>query len=86
MSDTEFTVKCNNCSGEVNGWYQNIKYVLMPKTTVQAGQTIYLSCGCVADFPDWQIDLNSGVCKIVDVYGKVFIEFIDEEMLMEDDE
>lgn len=85
MSDTEFTVKCNNCNGEVNGWYQNIKYVLMPKTTVQAGQTIYLSCGCVVDFPDWQIDLNSGQCRIIDIYGKVFIEFMDEEMIMEDE-
>ncbi len=85
MSDTEFTVKCSNCNGEVNGWHQNIKYVLMPKTTVQAGQTIYLSCGCVVDFPNWQIDLNSGVCQIIDLYGKVFIEFIDEEMLMEEE-
>lgn len=86
MSTPDFAVKCKNCNGEVNGWHQNVKYVLMPTTTVQAGQTIYLSCGCVVDFPDWQIDLNSGECRIVDCYGKVFIEFLDEEMLMEDDE
>lgn len=86
MSATEFTVKCNNCNGEVNGWTQTIKYTLQPKTAIQAGQTIYLSCGCVVDFPEWKIDLTSGECKIVDFYGRVFIEFIDEEMLMEDDE
>lgn len=86
MSTADYTVKCNNCGGKVNGWVQSIKYALEPETTVQAGQTIYLSCGCVVDFPDWQIDLNSGNCKIVDFYGREFIEFIDKEMLLEDDE
>lgn len=86
MSTTDFTVKCHNCGGEVSGWTQSIKYALEPKAAVQAGQTLYMSCGCVVDFPDWQIDLNSGNCRILDFYGRLFIEFVDEEMLMEDDE
>lgn len=86
MSRADFSVDCYNCGGEVTGWTQSIKYVLFPNASSQAGQTIFLSCGCVVDFPDWQIDLDTGRCKIIGFSGQVFIEFMDEEMLKEDDE
>lgn len=86
MSTTEFTVTCFNCSGEVNGWYQSIQYMLLPNVATQAGQTIYLSCGCVVDFPEWKIDLNTGQCEILDYTGKVFIKFLDEELLLEEED
>ena len=85
MSSDDFSVKCHSCDGAVTGWTQSIKYVLSPTAANQSTQTIYLSCGCVVDFPVWQIDLNSGQCKIEDFYGKLYIEFIDEEMLLEDE-
>jgi len=38
------------------------------------------------DFPDWKINLDTGWCKIIDYTGRLFIEFLDEELLMEEDE
>ena len=84
--EQEFSVKCNNCGGEVNSWYQNIHYSLTAQRAEQGVQTIYLSCGCVVDFPTWKIDLETGECKIINFAGKLFIEFMDDEMLMEDDD
>ena len=86
MHNKDFSVKCHNCQGEVTSYIQKISYILSPKAALQESQTIELSCGCVIDFPDWQIDLNSGWCKIVDFTGNVFIEFLDEELIMEDEE
>jgi hypothetical protein len=58
----------------------------MPDVAQQAGQVIELSCGCIVDFPDWQINLKTGQCRIVDFSGKLFIEFVDLELIMEDDD
>lgn len=85
MSTTDFSVKCHNCGQSVSGWTQTIKYVLSPTAANQATQTIYLSCGCVVDYPEWKINLDTGECKIMNFAGKLFLEFIDEELLMEED-
>lgn len=85
MAEQEFSVKCHNCSGEINGYSQNIKYVLSSTGALQESQTIELSCGCTVDFPDWQLNLHTGLCRIVDFTGNLFIEFLDEELLLEED-
>jgi hypothetical protein len=59
---------------------------MTPTTAVQGSQTIQLSCGCVVDFPDWKIDLDTGWCQIYNFAGIKFIEFLDEEMTLEEDE
>jgi hypothetical protein len=86
MSNKEFSVKCHNCDREVNGYTQSIKYVLSSTAAIQESQTIELSCGCVIDFPDWQLNLNTGWCRIVDFTGNIFIEFLDEDLLLEDED
>jgi len=84
--EQEFAVKCHNCSGVVSNYTQNIHYTLTKNIAIQGTQTIFLSCGCVVDYPDWQVNLNTGECKIVDYTGKLYIEFLDEEMILEDEE
>jgi len=86
MTSPEFFVRCHVCSGEVYNWNQSISYTLTDKAAHQAGQTIYLSCGCVIDFPQWKIDLSTGMCTIEDYAGKIFINFYDEEFIGEGDE
>lgn len=86
MTSDEFSVRCHNCNGEVNGWTQIINYSLQPKVATQGSQTIKLNCGCTIDFPDWKVNLETGQCQIQDFMGNVFIEFIDEEMIMEEDD
>jgi hypothetical protein len=86
MSAQDFSVKCHNCNGEVTGYLQKIQYLLSPTIAHQAGQVIELSCGCVVDFPDWKINLQTGECEIVDFSGRLYIKFIDIELIMEDDE
>lgn len=86
MTSNDFSVTCHNCSGEVNGWTQKINYTLTLNTAPQGAQTIELSCGCVVDFPDWKLNLATGECKILDPMGNLFIEFLDEEMIMEDED
>lgn len=86
MTSDEVTVKCHNCSGQVNGWTQVINYTLTKYTAPQGAQTVNLSCGCVVDFPDWKVNLATGECRILDPMGNLFIEFIDEEMILEEDD
>jgi hypothetical protein len=82
----EFSVRCHNCNSEVNTYVNEIRYVLTENGAIQESQTIKLSCGCSIDFADWQLNLQTGQARIVDFTGKVFIEFFDEELLMEEDE
>ena len=84
MSD--FSVPCNVCGGEVHSYEQKLQYILTPDEAVQQSQTIELSCGCTVDFPDWQINLQTGECRIVNFAGTLFIEFRDIEMIMEEEE
>jgi len=86
MTSDEFSVRCHNCNGEVTRYLQKIEYLLTPRVAHQAGQAIELSCGCVVDFPDWKINLQTGQCRIVDFSGRLYIEFIDEELIMEEDD
>jgi hypothetical protein len=86
MSNLEFSVKCHNCQGRVSGWYQNIHYSLSPERSIQEAQTLYLSCGCVVDFPNWQVDLKDGFCRISGITGDLFIEFADDEMILEEED
>ena len=84
--EDEFSTTCNNCGREVNNFHQNIHYTLTAQRSEQGAETIYLSCGCIIDFPDWQINGKTGQCKLVDYSGTLFITFMDDEMLMEDTE
>jgi hypothetical protein len=86
MTSDEFSVKCHNCNGEVSSYLQKIEYFLTPDIAHQAGQVIELSCGCVVDFPDWQLNMATGECKIVDFSGRLYIEFTDIELIMEEDD
>lgn len=86
MTSDEFSVQCQNCGQGVNGWIQIINYTLTPSTAAQGAQTIKLSCGCTVDFPDWKVNLSTGECKILDPMGNLFIEFLDEEMILEEED
>jgi hypothetical protein len=84
----DFSVVCSNCNGEVNGWTQTENYILSHQGGTPLSQSIKLSCGCVIDFPDWQVDLKTGWCQIFSATGELFIEFLDTEAILidEDDE
>lgn len=81
-----FSVRCNNCMGQVDSFSQQIKFLLLEEELAQQAETITLSCGCVIDFPDWQIDPYTGTCKIASFSGYVYIEFKDKEVLYEEDD
>ncbi len=80
-------INCNNCGKEVNDYSQTTKFILTDKGSQRAGDSIELSCGCVVDFPDYDLDLSTGTCIIRDEFTRqVFIEFYDEELIMEEDD
>jgi len=85
VTTEDFSVTCQVCSKEVNNFTQSIKFIMTDSAAVQEAETIYLSCGCVVDFPDWHIDINTGMCEIIDFAGTLFIKFFDEEMIVEED-
>lgn len=81
------TINCNNCGKEVNDYSQTTKFILTDKGSQRAGDLVELSCGCVVDFPDYDLDVVTGTIVIRDEFtGQAFIEFYDEEILMEDED
>jgi hypothetical protein len=86
MSTENFFVQCNVCKGEVDSFNQNMGFILLPDEAVQQSEQIILSCGCIIDFPDWQIDVVHGICRVYDFAGRLFFEFQDVEVMMEEDE
>lgn len=78
---------CNNCGKEVNDYSQTTKFIITDKGSQRAGDSIELSCGCVVDFPEYDLDLVNGICIIRDdITGQAFIEFYDEELIMNDED
>jgi hypothetical protein len=86
MATTEFSVVCQVCQKPVEGFSHNIQYVLTKDEAIQARESVELSCGCTIDFLDWQIDGDTGICKMFNFAGTHYITFYDKEMLMEDEE
>jgi hypothetical protein len=86
MNHAQFQVICKVCQKEVNDFTQSIKFILVENGAQEVSQTMYLSCGCVVDFFDMDIDLNTGKCEVRDFAGKLYLEFYDEELIMEGDE
>lgn len=80
-----FPIICQVCSGEVNDYTQTIKFMILPTGAVSEGESLALSCGCVVDFPNWILDIANGQVKIADLVGTEFIEYYDEDLLMEDE-
>jgi hypothetical protein len=85
MTTMEFSVLCRVCHNPVDSFIQSSNFILTSTSAVQERESIALSCGCTVDFPDWQIDSVLGKCKIYDFAGTLYIEFDDDEMIMEDD-
>jgi hypothetical protein len=83
---TNFSVTCNVCQGEVGGFSHNTRFILLPDEAIQEREEIILSCGCVINFPDWQIDTTHGICRVLDFAGTLFIEFVDIEVMMEEED
>lgn len=80
-------IVCNNCSKEVNDYTQITKFILTDKGSQRAGDSVELSCGCVVDFPDYDLDLTNGLCIIRDEFtGQAFIEFYDEELITDEED
>lgn len=86
MATKEFSVVCQVCQKDVDGFSHNIRYIITSDTTVQERETIELSCGCTVDFPDWRINVHTGICQIYNFAETHYITFEDKEMLLEDDE
>jgi hypothetical protein len=86
MSVKNFSVQCCVCKGEVDSFNQNIRFILLPDEVIQEREEIILSCGCVINFPDWQIDVSQGICRIYDFAGILYVEFLDVEVMMDEDE
>jgi hypothetical protein len=86
MTDETFSILCHVCGGKVNSFTQSARFILFPRLAAQEAEIIELSCGCTIDFPDWQIDIDTGLCRIYNYAGQLFLQFIDEEVLMEGDE
>jgi hypothetical protein len=83
---TNFSVQCKICGGEVDSFDQKTRFILLPDEAVKEREEIVLSCGCVINFPDWQIDMQTGICRVHDFAGTLFIQFLDVEVMMEEDD
>ncbi len=86
MATMEFSVMCQVCNKEVESFSQNIRFIMTKESAVQEGETIEMSCGCNIDFPDWQINVETGICQIYNFAGTLYLTFYDEEMILEDED
>jgi hypothetical protein len=82
----EFSVVCQVCKSSVDSFTQSIRFLILPDSTVTERESIELSCGCTVDFPEWRIDMDSGICQIYNFAETLYITFYDEEMLNEEED
>jgi hypothetical protein len=86
MSTIDFSVPCKVCGREVDSFSQNIRFIMTPNGAIQERESVVISCGCVIDFPDWQINVQSGRCQIYNFSGQLYLDFYDEEMILEEED
>jgi hypothetical protein len=82
---TNFSISCRVCNGEVDSFSQNVRFILVEDFAVQEQEVILTSCGCTIDFPEWQIDLKTGLCQIYNFAGTLYLEFTDLDMTLEEE-
>ncbi len=84
MSVENESLQCQVCQGKVDSLDQYVRFIIVPRQIVQERETVKLSCGCSIDFPDWQVNVKTGICQIYSLTGTLYLEFEDEEAIYED--
>jgi hypothetical protein len=86
MSNIDFSTWCKVCKKGVDSFSQSTRFILVADEAIKERESVTLSCGCAIDFPEWDIDLQTGICKISNFAGQVYLEFLDTELIDEGDD
>lgn len=78
---------CQLCSTEVTGTTSTTQNIFTETGIQETFFTVALSCGCVIEFPEFEVDLKEGTQTLKDGFtGKAVLTYDDDEMLSDDDE
>lgn len=83
---TTFLPVCKLCDKEVSGSVSTTNNIFTEEGIEQTFFTITLSCGCVIDFPKFDVDVKLGTQTLKDGFtGQEVLTYLDADMLNDGD-
>lgn len=77
---------CQLCNKEVTGSTATTQNIFAEGGMQQTFFTITLSCGCVVEYPAFDVDVKNGTQTLKDGFtGQVILTYDDDEMLNDGD-
>lgn len=78
---------CQRCNSEVTGSTSTVNNIFVQGGIEEALHTIELSCGCLINFPAYEIDVKAGTQTLKDGFtGEVILMYADDELVYDDDD
>lgn len=78
---------CQRCKSQVSGTSATTQNIFVQGGIEETFHTVTLSCGCVIEFPTYEVDVKAGTQTLKDGFtGEVILTYDDDEMLYDDDD
>lgn len=76
---------CQKCKKQVSGTTSTTENIFTPEGIEQTFFTIKLSCGCIIDFPTFDIDMKKATQTLRDGFtNEPVLTYFDDELIDED--
>lgn len=77
---------CRLCEREVESSVSTVKDIFTEEGRRQVLFSVTLSCGCVIDYPEFSIDLKTGMQTLQSFTGEPILTYYDPETHDDDDD
>lgn len=77
---------CRLCAKEVESSISTVKDIFTAEGRQQVLHSVTLSCGCVIDYPEFDVDMKGGTQTLKSFTGEPVLTYHDPEYLLGDDE
>lgn len=78
--------QCQICKKEVESSTSTVKDIFTAQGRQQVLHSVLLSCGCVIDYPEFDVDMKNGTQTLKDFTGQPVITYYDEDYMLGDDD
>lgn len=83
---TTYLPVCQLCKTEVTGTTSTTQNIFTEEGIEETFFTVTLSCGCIVDFPTFDVDVNKGTQTLKDGFtNQAVLTYLDADMLNDGD-
>lgn len=78
---------CQRCNSEVTGTSSTVENIFVQGGMEETFHVVTLSCGCVIEFPAFEVDCKKGTQTLKDGFtSEAILTYDDDELIYDDDD